>query len=160
MICQEVEKNLVFYWDNELPRHIRSQIEDHLQSCEKCAELAGRFFTLWDTVSTPERMKPSPYFWTRLKQRVSEKEQKRFSIWDVFGGLVSWTRPAIALAAVVIGILLGYHLGNVQQLDSKKVSKVQEQPLQELFDSQCLSALESLPSQSFEAVYFNMILQN
>jgi hypothetical protein len=135
-------------------------MENHLKSCPDCSRLLEEFSLLWEGVRQQERIQPSPYFWTRLKQRIVEYEEGRKPVFGLIRGLVRLTRPVVAVAAMLICIFLGYSLGNFpQQVNGQTFSPVDQQTniLQEFFGSDYIGPLGDLPSGSIEATYLEMI---
>ena len=135
-------------------------MENHLKNCPDCSRLLEEFSLLWEGVQQRERIGPSPHFWTRLNQRIIEYEQGKKPFFGWIGGLIRLARPAVAAAAALICIFLGYSLGNFpQQVNGQTVSQVDEGTVavQEFFDSDYLNPLSDLPSGSIEATYLEMI---
>jgi hypothetical protein len=160
MNCKDVKNNLVFFLENELPEKQRIEMEIHLKSCPDCSRLLEEFSLLWEGLQQRERIQPSPYFWTRLKQRIIEYEEGRKPVFGWIEGLIRLTRPAVVVAAMLICIFLGYSLGNFpQQVNGQTVSQVDERTvmMQDFFDSDYLDPLSDLPSGSIEATYLEMI---
>jgi anti-sigma factor RsiW len=160
MNCKDVKNNLVFFLEKELPEKKRIEMEIHLKSCPDCSSLLEEFSQLWEGVQQPERIQPSPYFWTRLKQRIIQYEEGKRPVFGWIGELIRLTRPAVAVAAMLICIFLGYSLGNFpQQVNGQTVSQANERTVlvQEFFDSDYYDPLSNLPSGSIEANYLEMI---
>ena len=159
MNCKSVKENLVFFLEHELPEERRMQMENHLKSCPDCSRLLEEFSQVWEGVQRG-RIQPSPYFWTRLKQRMVEYEQGRNPVFGWIGGLIRLTRPGVAVAAALVCIFLGYSLGNFpQQVNGQTVPPVEEGAVavQEFFDSDYLDPLTDFAGGSIEATYLEMI---
>jgi predicted anti-sigma-YlaC factor YlaD len=160
MNCKSVKENLVFFLENELPEERRIQMENHLKNCPDCSRLLEEFSLLWEGVQQREKIQPSPYFWTKLKQRIVEYEEGEKPVFGWIEGLIRLTRPAVVVAAMLICIFLGYSLGNFpQQVNGQTVSQVDERTVmvQEFFNSDYLNPLSDPPSGSIEATYLEMI---
>jgi len=160
MNCKHVKKNLVGFLENKLSQKQQSEIEDHLKICAACSRLLEEFSQLWVALEHREKIQPSPYFWTRLKQRVIGYEEGRKPVLGWLGGLVGWTRPAIAVAALLICIFLGYSLGNFPQSVNGQTADQADQrtiALEQFFDSYNLDPLVDLPTGSIETTYLDMI---
>ena len=160
MNCKNIKKNLVLFLENELTEEQRVEIENHFKICPDCFRLLEEFSQLWGALERGEKIQPSPYFWTRLKQRVIEYEEGRKPVWGWLGGLVRWTRPAVAVAVLLIGIFAGYSLGNFpQSVNGQMAYQVDERTLalEQFFDSYNLDPLIDLPTGSVEATYLDMI---
>ncbi|MCK4225121.1 MAG: zf-HC2 domain-containing protein [candidate division Zixibacteria bacterium] len=160
MNCKNIKKSLVSFLENELPEERRVEIENHLKICPHCSHLLEEFSELWQAVEHREKIQPSPYFWTRLKQRIVEYEEGRKPVLGWFGGLIGWARPAVAVAVLLIGIFLGYSLGNFPQtVNGQTAYQADERAiaLEQFFDSYNLDPLVDLPTGSIEATYLDMI---
>ena len=159
MNCKNVKKNLVSFLENELPEQRRVQMEKHLEVCPDCFHLLEEFSQLWGALERREKIQPSPYFWTRLKQRIIEYEEERKPAWGWLEGLVGWTRPAVAVAVLLMCIFLGYSLGNLPQANGQTAYQVDERTiaLEQFFDSHYLDPLDDLSTGSIEATYLDLI---
>jgi predicted anti-sigma-YlaC factor YlaD len=160
MDCKNVKKSLVPFLENDLPGERRVDMENHLKICPDCSRLLEEFSLLWQTLAYPEKIQPSPYFWTRLKQRIIRHEEGRKPVWGWLGGLAGWARPAVAVAALLICVFLGYSLGNFpQSANGQTAYQVDERTvaLEQFFDSYNLDPSIDLPAGSIEATYLDMI---
>lgn len=160
MNCKSVKENLVFFLENELPDQQRIRMENHLKSCPHCSRLLEEFSLLWEGVQQGKRIQPSPYFWTGLKQRISDYEEKGRPVWDWLDDLVRWIRPLAGAAAVLVCVFIGYSLGSFpRQANGQTTSQVDQRTalVQEFFDSDYLDPLSDLPNGSLEATYLEMI---
>ena len=160
MKCKDLKKSLVFFLENELAEERRAEIESHLKSCPDCARLLEEFSQLWEGAQQRERIQPSPYFWTRLKQRIIGYEEGKKPVLGWIGGLIRSTRPAVAVAATLVCIFLGYSLGNFpQQVNGQTVSRVEESVTagEEFIVSNYYDPQTGLPSGSIESTYLKMI---
>lgn len=160
MNCKNVKTNFISFLENELPEEKRVGMENHLKACPDCSHLLEGFSQLWGALKHREKIQPSPYFWTRLKQRITEYEEGRKPVLGWLEGLVGWARPAVAVATLLISIFLGYSLGNFpQSVNGQTTSPVDERTLalQQFFDSHYLNPLSDLPTGSIEATYLDMI---
>jgi len=158
--CKKVKKSLLSFLEYELPEEQRIQMEKHLKICPRCSHLLEEFSQLWKTLEHRDKIQPSPYFWTRLKQRTIEYEEGRKPVLGWLGGLVGWARPAVAVAALLFCIFLGYSLGNFpQSVNGQTAYQADERTvaLEQLFDSYNLDPLVDLPTGSIEATYLDVI---
>ena len=159
MNCKNVKKNLVSFLENELLEEQRVEMEKHLKICPDCSHLLEEFSQLWGALERREKIQPSPYFWTRVKQRIVEYEEERKPAWGWLEGLVGWARPAVAVVVLLICVFLGYSLGNLPQANGQTAYQVDERTLalRQLFDSYHVNLLDDLPTGSIEATYLDMI---
>lgn len=158
MNCKNVRANFLSFAEKGLPEDQLVQMEKHLKSCPECSRLLKEFFPLWKTLKGRKRIQPSPYFWTRLNQRVIEYEEGRKPVLGWLEGLLGWTRKAFAVVALAICIFLGYSLGNFPQINGPAVSQLDKRTLalQQLVDSHYINPLSGLPTGSIEATYLNL----
>jgi len=160
MNCKKVKKHLAGYLEKNLTKNVEKELENHFESCPTCSHLREEFSQLWGALENRERIQSSPYFWTRLKQRITEYEERRNPVLGWLGGLVGRVRPAVAVAVLLICVFLGYSLGNFSQaVNGQTTSSVDERTLalQQFFDSHYLNPLNDLPTGSVEATYLEMI---
>lgn len=160
MNCEKVKKSLVFFLENDLPQKQRIEMEEHLKTCPYCSGLLEEFSQLWGTLEQREKIPPSPYFWTRLKARIVEYEEGRKPAWGWLGGLVRWTRPAMALAVLLVCIFTGYNLGNIPSSANGQTANQTDQrtaALEQFFVSYNLDPLVDLPAGSIGATYLDMV---
>ena len=160
MNCKNVRKSLVPVLENELPEERRAEMENHLKICPDCSRLLEEFSELWQVAEHSEKIQPSPHFWARLKQRIVEYEEGKKPVWGWLEGLAGWARPAVAVAALVICVFLGYSLGNFpQSANGQTAYQVDERAvaLEQFFDSYNLDPSIDLPTGSIEATYLDMI---
>lgn len=107
MKCEDINKMLAAYLDEEVTPEERGQVEAHLASCQKCRE------ELRTLASTRERLRlvlraeaarvePSPQAWERVKQSIESKS----SFWEQLGTYASkpLLRAAVPVAVVLIAI--------------------------------------------------------
>ena len=160
MDCENVKKSLVPFLENELSEEQRGEVESHVGICPDCSRLLEEFSQLWQTLAHREKIQPSPHFWIRLKQRVVEYEEGKKPVWGWLEGLAGWARPAVAVAALVICVFLGYSLGNFpQSANGQTAYQVDERTvaLEQFLDSYNLDPAVGLPEGSVEATYLDMI---
>jgi predicted anti-sigma-YlaC factor YlaD len=160
MNCKNVRNNFISLLENELTEEIRVEMENHFKACSDCSHLLEDFSQLWGALEHRERIQPSPFFWTRLSQKLLEYEEGKKPVLGWLEGLVHRVRPAIAVGALVICIFLGYSLGNfTQPVNGQTTSQVDQRTvaLQQFFDSHYLNPLNDLPTGSIEATYREMI---
>jgi predicted anti-sigma-YlaC factor YlaD len=159
MNCKNVKKNLLSFLENELSEKRRFEMENHLKTCPACSRLLEEFSLMWEGVQHREKIQPSPYFWTRLKQRIVEYEEGRKPVLGWLEGLVRWARPAVAVAVLLTCVFLGYSLGNLPQANGQTVSQLDQRTitLEQFFYSYNLDLMGDLPTGSIGATYLDMI---
>jgi len=111
MIHEEIQKQLLLYLDGELPDEEMRQIREHLSACAVCAQRRDELASLWQSERRSEKVKPSPFLWTRLQARIKESAQTPAFVSDLRRSMQRIPLrpfPALALiAAIVVGIYIG-----------------------------------------------------
>ena len=111
MIHKEIQEQLLLYIDGELPDEEMHQIRDHLSACAVCAQRRDELASLWRSETRSDKVKPSPFLWTRLQARIKEYEQTPAFAWDLKRSMQRIPLrpfPALAvIAAIVVGIYIG-----------------------------------------------------
>lgn len=122
MNCQEVNRLLVAYLDNEVTPSERTLIQEHLAGCDTCQQELAALSALQSRVSQFLQVRaaqaaPSPQAWSRLQARLARKARPSLSwlpAWlqrsapgvgrtnRIFGGGVTMKRLALAAIAVLV----------------------------------------------------------
>ena len=107
MNCQECEKNLSRYIDEELSLEQRGNVETHLAACASCREAYRTLSNVWDVLEEIPGAVSDHYFYTRLRSRMSSEagEARRRE------GLRRLIISVSTVAALVLGILMGSIVG-------------------------------------------------
>ena len=110
--CKSVTRLLSAFVDGELPPKLMTKIEEHLKGCASCMQEKESILASLNLLDeSMPAIEPSPYFWSKLKQQVLHQEEKKKLTIGIFGWLTYKPATAAALAALVIGLLLGNFLG-------------------------------------------------
>ncbi|OGL46529.1 MAG: hypothetical protein A2161_22075 [Candidatus Schekmanbacteria bacterium RBG_13_48_7] len=159
MNCKKVRNNFVLYIEKNLTGRVTKTMKVHLDSCKSCSRLLEEFTGFYSMLGEKDRIQPSPYFWNRLKQRIYEDEKAIHPVWSWLTELKQWARPANMIAVLIIGIVVGYMLGNFPQTNDQIVSQINgsDSTTQQVFDIYNMEELNDLPKGSLEATYFSMI---
>lgn len=104
MRCEEFEKELVAFSDGELDEAARERVAAHLAECAECKALAADLSVLSTALSAGQEISPSVGFESRLREKLEGFKSGK-SRAPVGQRLLPF--PALAAAAVVVGILLG-----------------------------------------------------
>ncbi len=112
MRCEEIQKRLVEFMEDELGTDEQSAVRAHLSECDACAaELSSLEHTM-TLLADDGYVEPEPFYWTRfeagLRARLRERN-RRFVFVPQFGNLVPRLAP-IAVAAVLFCVGLGVGL--------------------------------------------------
>jgi len=124
MNCKKAKKLISDYVDGELDLTKRSSLEEHLESCEGCRKILEDYRRITSTAQQLEAGSPSPYVWTRIKQRLEtstpsyEGAKRRPWSWSPkLTYAVGFLSVLLIVGAVVIGI---YYMGNQKSLSPFK----------------------------------------
>ena len=158
MNCKKVRKNFVFYIEENLTVKESDAMKVHLSSCTSCSRLLDEFTEIYGTLRERDRIQPSPYFWSRLKQRIRKDENAVNLVWSWLTELKQLARPMNIISVIVIGVVIGYILGNFPQTNDQSVSQINnsEYSTQQTFDYYNMEQVDGLPEGSLEATYFTM----
>ena len=120
MNCKKAKKLISDYVDGELDMTKRSSLEEHLESCKECRKILEDYKRIAGTARQLEAGYPSPYVWTRIKQRLEtstpsyEGAKRRPWSWSPqLTYAVSLLSVLLIVGAVLIGI---YYLGNQKSI--------------------------------------------
>jgi len=127
MTHSEIQQHLLRYLDGDLPDEKMRQIREHLSTCPVCAERHTVLASLWLSESRLEKVKPSPFLWTRLQARIEEYEQTPAFVRDlkkILQGVLVHPFPTLAvIAAIVMGIYIGTPRQSQRHADGQLVGQ-------------------------------------
>ncbi|MBN2541453.1 zf-HC2 domain-containing protein [bacterium] len=157
MDCKGFRKGLGVYLEGELSPDSKAAFEKHLEECSSCRALLNEFTALWRDLEAFERIKPSPYFKTRVKGRIKE-------ILVSEGAHPSWAetlftklKPAMMGMIVVIGIFMGYLVGKhiYEQNHYQYQYSSRESSLDQFINSHYIFTFNEIPDASLKNLYFS-----
>lgn len=94
---------IIAYGAGTLAPETESALEQHIQSCAKCREIAQAQKEVWSSLDAWTPAPVSPTFDERLYQRIAIEEQSKW--WRrMFGANWSW-RPAMPVAAACAALI-------------------------------------------------------
>jgi hypothetical protein len=104
MKCEEIQKELKAFLDNDMDDEKKREIKNHLEQCPKCSRELEEYKRLSGALRTWKGIEPSPHSFEKLESRVESSE----SFWrKVFTH--SFLKKAafqFAVAVVVVGMTL------------------------------------------------------
>jgi len=154
MECKRAKRKLSAYLDSELSDREMLEIEEHLKDCVSCMQEKKSILASLNLIdkSIPA-IEPSPYFWTKLKHQILQREEKKSLKTRILGCLTYKPATVAAVAAVVVGLLLGNFLGKTLYLGEEKTKETA------YAEALNLGALDDFPSGSIGEAYLELITQ-
>ena len=149
---RHIQQQLILYLDGELAEQEMVQIKEHLAQCSDCRLYVETMASVWE--QTPVRETPSPYLWNRVEARILEVEKPRTVLSDIFQHLGMLTRPAMMVATLAVGILLGAYLGNMHPEDSEVLNpQMAVQDRENSVNASYLESFNDMPPESVGQTY-------
>jgi anti-sigma factor RsiW len=106
MNCSDVRKKLAAYSDGGLENEAKELVSRHLGSCPGCREELAQLQQLDSELDRFAAVELEPYFATRVKQRIADRQAHRRSPW--FSRVLV---PAGASVVMLLAAVVGTHLG-------------------------------------------------
>ncbi len=158
MNCREIKRKLSAYQDKELPGWQMDEIENHLRNCADCSSAFREMDQVWGLISNVEMIESAPYFWTRLAQRMNEKEQKQPGWHIIFAQAQKLSFTIVVACLIIFGLVIGVYLGqNIYQHSQLTSTAVVEQEIDQVFP---MDSFDDFPKQSVAQAYVTMLSEN
>jgi hypothetical protein len=109
MKCEDIQKELKAFIDDDIEAQKKVKIQDHLGRCPNCSKDLEKLKKLSEVLHTWKGIEPSPHLYEKLKSRVESKE----SFWEKVFSPPSIKKAAFRfaeIAAVVVLTLIISHL--------------------------------------------------
>jgi predicted anti-sigma-YlaC factor YlaD len=106
MQCRHIQRKISAFADGELDDQQKEKVVQHLKTCSTCQEVYQTMVKSWDLLNLLQKPKPTPFLYTRIQARLTEKVQGNTHRW--FERILV---PLSAIAAVVLGIVIGSIVG-------------------------------------------------
>ncbi len=108
MKCKRVHKNLIFFFEKELPFSEMQKVREHLGSCPECGHFAEEMRKTLRILDGDKVSDENPFFYTRIKARLenqaTESPEKR-------PVLVRVLQPIAFSILLMFGVYGGIKLG-------------------------------------------------
>jgi len=115
MDCRWIERYLIEIIEGSVKTMDMSHnIEEHLRTCPKCANLVKRFRLAWDMLENPERIEGSSVFEDLLLEKIQETQKDSLLV-EIRERLFRALRPAILTSGLIFALFFGVHLGNISK---------------------------------------------
>ena len=119
MKCKNIHKKLISYINDELTGSKNIQIKSHLKNCEKCYNIYTELATTLNLVGEKKTIKPNPFLYTRIKQKLNEIEnEKKQTVHNPVYKKV--LQPAFLSLLLAAGIFTGIKLGSSYEIKQQK----------------------------------------
>jgi anti-sigma factor RsiW len=112
MRCEEIQKRLVEFMEEELEAGEQAAVREHLETCETCANELAAFERTMLLLEDDGYVEPEPFYWTRFEAGLRAKLRdrgRRFVFVPQLESLTPRLAPVVA-AVVLFGIGLGLGL--------------------------------------------------
>ncbi|MBN1252474.1 MAG: zf-HC2 domain-containing protein [Bacteroidales bacterium] len=77
MKCKEVNKELIFYTDNNLSKEKKQAIENHLKTCAHCRNLYNVFKESFEIIEKEKIKELDSFFYSHLSEKINQIENKK-----------------------------------------------------------------------------------
>ena len=102
-----IDKDLIFYLDNELSVEKRTTVEKHLEECADCRSFLAFIQESFQIIEKEKNPEVSPFFYTRLSARLDEKR-----VYPIQRQWARLAQPAFFSLVLLAGIYGGLKLGS------------------------------------------------
>ena len=102
-----IQKDLIFYLDNELSVEMRTSVEKHLEECADCRSFLAFLQEGIQIIEKEKNPEVTPFFYTRLSARLEEKP-----VYQTQSQWVRLAQPAFFSLVLLAGIYGGLKLGS------------------------------------------------
>lgn len=113
--CRLIERNLIGIAESNLENATFLEIQEHLESCERCSRLCRNFSQTWPNMSVRTEMSFSSASLRSLMGKVAAYDAHPSSRPEVFVPARRFFRPAVASLLLLAGVLAGHELGKIQR---------------------------------------------
>ena len=121
MECREIQKQLIFYIEKELPQGIYEKITLHLENCPDCFRLFNLVEASYKSDEKNKVIDINPFFYTQLKQKIKNKSEKEKVIFS--GNLLQKIWIPTMIIIITIASYLFLTTGNRKSIkESEQIS--------------------------------------
>ncbi len=155
MKCSRIKRKLTASLDGETSKTENQLISEHLKSCEHCQKELEELSQVSDVLGIMDEVRVSPFFITRLKQRIADQKSKR----AVRMPFVEWIRratlPTFATALMFLSFLVGSNLGKAIFQERAESTGTSETEIVDVLD---FATLDEFPEGSLGWAYNNLLI--
>lgn len=153
MKCKKIKRMISLYIDGELKPGNEKKLLAHLESCESCQKEKEKMECINQLLLPPKEIQPSPYFVSRVKQKITSSKTMVFypASW------LKYLKPALISMVFIIVFVLSFFLGNSLGTQLKKKETPGKKAVIETLDNMMnISVFDNIPRDSFAFAYFNL----
>lgn len=135
MNCKQIERQLIYYLDDNLQDNIKSEIYDHINSCSECK---GKMIFIQEALQMLDNEKTfevKPFLYSRIKERINIKKALRLP--------QRYLIPLAAASVLTIGFFIGSVLGYYTISQTEELAFT-EYSLETLFNDSGLEIAENI----------------
>jgi len=111
MKCEDVQKELKAFLDNEIDTQKKSEIQEHLDRCPNCSKDLEQLKKLSEVLHTWKGIEPSPHLYENLRSRAESKE----SFWGNVFASSFIKKVAFRFAEIAAVVVLTLFIGHLLQ---------------------------------------------
>ena len=154
MNCREIKNKLSAYQDKKLPEGEMLEIENHLKMCSDCHQNFAELDFTWDVLGQVEKFESAPFFWTRLSQRINERETRKS-----FVNPLQWFPiPVVTTAFLIFAFLIGVYFGKTIFHQSTSIQQTTIE--QEVNGFLTINSLDEYTGESLSDAYVALMSDN
>jgi len=152
-----VQRKLDAYASNELPPQVRSGVDEHLRSCERCRRELGRLRRLGGVLEAARGAPLPAGFADRLMQKARRRRAAAAAATSWPNPLQWWQQNPVAVrVAVAASLLIGLALGGLLGADTWSAA-AHEKPAADPVAIYNLDYLSAAPDGSMGQAFSSMI---
>jgi len=139
--CERFDKLIHLFLDGRLEKNEESELQEHLSTCEECAQKLALLKSVEGTAKKIEAEEPQQEYWdtfsSRVREKIAQREGRSFAsgLKKSVQGLFSFSPLKIKVAAGLISVVLVFIVGKLyvdyrgQEIVPRKESmQTQERP--------------------------------
>ena len=150
MNCSAAKKGISALIDRSINSRLRQDLLRHLEECPDCRNYQEELTSLFSGLRAPAEIKPSPYFFLKVKRKIAENEKETLPLLS----RLHWVATAAAAMVMAIALLTGNFFGtNLWTAFSQQASSDQEI----VSSSLGLGAFADSSDESFTAAYADTV---
>ncbi|MBC8184144.1 zf-HC2 domain-containing protein [candidate division KSB1 bacterium] len=154
MNCRIIKNNLSAYQDKNLPEEKMLEIKNHLQMCSECFQSFAELDFTWEVLGQVEKFDSAPFFWTRLSQRIEEKENRK----SLINPLQWFPIPVVTTAFLIFAFIVGVYFGKTIFHQSTSIQQTTIE--QEVNGFLTTNSLDEYTGESLPDAYVSLMSEN